>query len=260
MKLKNKVSIVTGGAQGIGKAVCLDLAKEGSDVVVADIMLDMAEEVSREIRGMGRKSVSFKLDVANAKLVNEMVRTSVDNFGRIDILANVAGIYKPGAIEDISEEDWDMVIAVNLKGTFLCSQAVGREMIKKGGGNIVNFASVAGHTPQVGINAYSPSKAGVLLLTKLMAVEWAKHNIRVNAISPGPIKTRLTDNIYNTEEKRKARSQSIPMNRFGTPEEIAKGVVFLASDESSYVTAHSLAIDGGSLSTVFYLTNILSAK
>ena len=141
MKLKDKVSIVTGGAQGIGKAVCLDLAKEGADVVVADIMLDMAEEVSREIREMGRKSVSFKLDVANAKLVNEMVRTSMDNFGRIDILANVAGIYKPGAIEDVSEEDWDRVIAVNLKGTFLCSQAVGREMIKGGGGNIVNFAN-----------------------------------------------------------------------------------------------------------------------
>jgi len=124
----------------------------------------MITEVSQEIRGMGRKSVSFKLDVANAKLVNEMVRTSMDNFGRIDILANVAGIYKPGAIEDVSEEDWDRVIAINLKGTFLCSQAVGREMIKGGGGNIVNFASVAGHTPQVGINAYSPSKAVTFLL------------------------------------------------------------------------------------------------
>ena len=260
MRLKDKVSIVTGGAQGIGKAVCLHMAQEGADVLVADLIGDMAEEVSKEIRDIGRRSMSFKLDVANAKSVDEMVQTSLDKFGRIDILANVAGIYKPGAIEDVSEEDWDRVIAVNLKGTFLCSQRVGREMIKQGGGAIVNFASVAGHTPQVGINAYSPSKAGVLLLTKLMAVEWAKYNIRVNAISPGPIKTRLTDKIYNTEEKRKARSQSIPLNRFGTPDEIAKGVVFLASDESSYVTAHSLAIDGGSLSTVFYLTNILSAK
>lgn len=260
MRLENKVSIVTGGGQGIGKAICLEFAKEGSNVLVADIMPELAEEMSEEIRGMGRKSIPFELDVANGKQVNEMVKTALDKFGRIDILANVAGIYKAGAIEDVSEEDWDRVIAVNLKGTFLCSQAAGREMIKRGSGNIVNFASVAGHTPQIGINAYSPSKAGVLLLTKIMAVEWAKHNIRVNAISPGPIKTRLTDAIYNTEEKRKARSQSIPLNRFGTPEEIAKAVVFLASDESSYVTGHPLVVDGGSLSSVFYLTGMLSAK
>jgi len=260
MKLENKVSIVTGGAQGIGEAVCLEFAKEGSDVLVADIMPELAEKVSEEIRRMGRKSVSFKLDVANTNQVNEMVKTALDKFGRIDILANVAGIYKPGAIEDVSEEDWDRVIAVNLKGTFLCSQAVGREMIKRGGGNIVNFASVAGHTPQIGINAYSPSKAAVVMLTKLMAVEWAKHSIRVNAVSPGPIKTRLTDAIYNTEVKRKVRSQSIPLNRFGTPDEIAKAVLFLASDDSSYVTGHSLLADGGSLSSVFYLTGMLSGK
>lgn len=258
MKLANRVSIVTGGGQGIGRATCLTFAREGSDVMVADIVPQLAEEVSEEIRAMGRKSHPFELDVSNGKQVKEMVRTALDNFGRIDVLANVAGIGKRSAIEDVSEEDWDRVMAVNLKGTFLSSQAVGREMIKQGGGSIVNLASVAGHTPQIYLGAYSPSKAGVLLLTKLMAVEWSKYNIRVNALSPGPIKTPLTDYIYNTEPLRSARAKAVPMNRFGSPEEVANAVVFLASDESNYVTGHSLVIDGGSLNSMFYLTGLLS--
>ena len=188
-----------------------------------------------------------------------MVRDVLKIFGRIDGLVNVAGIFMKSPIEEVSEQDWDRVIAVNLKGTFLCSQAVGREMIKQGGGSIVNFASVAGHTPQIYSGAYSPSKAGVVLLTKIMAVEWAKYNIRVNAVSPGPIVTPMTDSIYNTETLRKARTRSIPMNRFGNPEEVAKAVVFLVSDESSYVTGHALSIDGGSLDSMFYLVGLLSA-
>jgi NAD(P)-dependent dehydrogenase (short-subunit alcohol dehydrogenase family) len=258
MKLEKKVAIVTGGGQGIGRAVCLSLAREGSDVMVTDIVSQTAKGVSEEIQAMGRHSLSFEMDVSNGNQVKEMVKTALAAFGRIDVLVNVAGIFIKSPIEEVSEQDWDRVITVNLKGTFLCSQAVGKEMIKKGGGTIVNFASVAGHTPQIYSGAYSPSKAGVILLTKIMAVEWAKYNIRVNAVSPGPITTPMTDSVYNTEKLRKGRAKAIPLNRFGNPEEVAKAVVFLASDDASYITGHALAIDGGSLNSVFYLTGLIS--
>jgi len=260
MKMEKKISIVTGGGQGIGKAICLALAREGSDVVVADIVSKTVGEVSEEIRAMGRRSLSFETDVSNGSQVTEMIRAAVAAFGRIDVLVNVAGMFIKSPIEEVSEQDWDRVIAVNLKGTFLCSQATGREMIKQGGGSIVNFASVAAHTPQIFSGAYSPSKAGVALLTKVMAVEWAKYNIRVNAVSPGPIKTPMTDLIYNTEKLRKGRAKAIPLNRFGSPEEVAKAVVFLASDDASYITGHALAIDGGSLNSMFYLMGLLSSQ
>jgi NAD(P)-dependent dehydrogenase (short-subunit alcohol dehydrogenase family) len=259
MKLEKKVSIVTGGGQGIGKAICLTFAREGSDVLVTDIVPQTAKEVSEEIRAMGRRSLSFTMDVSDGNQAKEMVKTALAAFGRIDILVNVAGIFIKSPIEEVSEQDWDRVIAVNLKGTFLCSQAVGKEMIKQGGGSIVNFASVAGHTPQIYGAAYSPSKAAVVLLTKIMAVEWAKYNIRVNAVSPGPITTPMTDFVYNTEKLRKGRAKAIPLNRFGNPEEVAKAVLFLASDDASYITGHALAIDGGSLNSVFYLTGLLSS-
>lgn len=258
MRLRNRTSIVTGGAQGIGKAFCLAFAREGSDVLVADMKAREAEAVSEEIRDMGRESVTFQLDVSDGKEVKEMVKTALDAFGRIDILANVAGIFKRSAIEDVSEKDWDRVVAVNLKGTFLCCQAVGREMIRQGNGSIINLASIAAHTPQLHIAAYSPSKAGVLSLTKLMAVEWAKYNVRVNCLSPGPIETPLTDAIYHTDALRSARAKAVPMNRFGSPEEVANAAVFLASEEAAYVTGHSFVIDGGSLNSMFYLTGLLT--
>lgn len=260
MKMEKKVSIVTGGGQGIGRAICLALAREGSDVVVTDIVSQTVKEVGEEIQAMGRRSLPLEMDVSNGGQVKEMVKTALGTFGRIDVLANVAGMFIKSPMEEVSEQDWDRVIAVNLKGTFLCSQAVGREMIKQGGGSIVNFASIAAHTPQIFSGAYSPSKAGVVLLTKMMAVEWAKYNIRVNAVSPGPIRTPMTDSIYNTEKLRKGRARAIPLNRFGSPEEVAKAVVFLASDDASYITGHALAIDGGSLNSMFYLMGLLSSQ
>jgi len=260
MKLDKKVSIVTGGGRGIGRAVCLALAGEGSDVIITDIASQTAREVSEEIQSMGRRGLPFEMDVSKSDQVKKMVGAALSSFGRIDILVNVAGIFLRSPIEDVSEQDWDKVVAVNLKGTFLCSQAVGKEMIKQGGGSIVNFASVAAHTPQINLGAYSPSKAGVLLLTKIMAVEWAKYKIRVNALSPGPISTPMTDSIYNTERLKKGRAKAVPMDRFGTPEEVAKAVLFLASDDASYITGHALSIDGGALDSMFYLTGLLSAQ
>ncbi len=259
MKLEKKISIVTGGGRGIGRAICLALAREGSDVLVTDVDSQAAQEVSKEIESLGRRASSFGMDVSKSDRVKEMVSSALRSFGRIDILVNVAGIFRRSPIEDVSEEDWDRVIAVNLKGTFLCSQAVGKEMIKQQSGSIVNFASGAAHTPQINLGAYSSSKAGVLLLTKMMAVEWAKHNVRVNALSPGPISTPMTDSIYNTKKLKEGRARAVPMNRFGTPEEVAKTVVFLASDDASYITGHALVIDGGALDSMYYLTGLLSA-
>ena len=253
MRLKGKATIVTGGGQGIGEAICLAFSQEGSDVLVADIKRETAERVCKQVESIGRKSLPFKLDVSDAKQVNEMIKTALNHFGKIDILVNVAGIAKKSSFEDLSEDDWDRVMAVNLKGTFLCSQAAGREMIKQGGGCIVNIASVAGHTPEVYMGAYSPSKAGVIFLTKAMAVEWAKYKIRVNAISPGAITTPLTDYVYNTETLKKTRAKAVPMNRFGNPEEIANTAIFLASEESAYLTGQAIVVDGGALNSMYYL-------
>lgn len=233
-------------------------AREGSDVVVADIQSPSAEAVSKEVRALGRKSLPLGVDVASRSQVEEMIGAVMGAFGRIDILANVAGIFIKSPIEEVSEEDWERVMAVNLKGTFLCSQAVGRQMIKQGKGSIINIASLAAHIPQMYAGAYSPSKAGVLLLSKLMAAEWAKYHIRVNCLSPGAIATDMTEYIFNTEALRNARTKAIPMNRFGTPEEVANAAVFLASSESSYITGHSIVIDGGSLDSMHHLLRLLA--
>jgi len=254
MKLKGKVAVVTGGGQGIGEAICLGFSHEGADVLVADINVETAEKVTKEIQTLGRKSLSFKLDVSDRKQVNEMIAAALDYFGKIDILVNVAGIAKKCPFEEVSEEDWDRVMAVNLKGTFLCSQAAGKEMIKQGGGCIINTASVAGHTPEVYMGAYSPSKAGVILLTQAVAVEWAKYNIRVNAISPGPITTPLTDYVYHNEDLKRTRAKGVPMNRFGNPDEIAGTAVFLASEEAGYITGQAIVVDGGALNAMYYLS------
>jgi NAD(P)-dependent dehydrogenase (short-subunit alcohol dehydrogenase family) len=258
MKLKDKVAVVTGAAQGIGRGIALAFAREGSDVLVADIQPEKAQQVAEEIRAAGRKAESFGLDVSKSDQVGKMVKTALETFGRIDILANAAGIFIRSPIIDFSEANWDRVIAVNLKGTFLCSQAVGKEMIRQGGGSIVNIASIAGHTPQVLLGPYSPSKAGVLLLTKLMAVEWAKHNVRVNALSPGPTSTPLVDEIYKDQTLRAARQRAVPMNRFASPDEIGNAAVFMASEDASFVTGASLVVDGGSLESMYYLAGELA--
>jgi NAD(P)-dependent dehydrogenase (short-subunit alcohol dehydrogenase family) len=233
-------------------------AREGASVLVVDLVSQSAKGVSEEIQATGAKCAALELDVSSSAQVEEMVKFALRNFGSIDVLANVAGIAKRSPIEDLSEQDFDRVMAVNLKGTFLCCQAVGREMIKRGGGTIVNIASVAGHMPQVYLGAYGPSKAGVLSLTRLMSLEWAKHHIRVNSISPGPVNTPLVEKVYNTAALRSKRTRSIPMNRFGNPEEVAAGAVFLASDDSSYITGHDIVIDGGSINGLYYLTDLLS--
>jgi len=260
MKLKGKIAIVTGASQGIGRGISLGLAEAGADVVVnCDRNIEGAETVAHEIRALGRRAIVAQADVSKSDDVNRMVQQTLRAFGTIDILVNNAGIFISSPIEDLKEEDWDRVMGVNLKGVFLCCQAVGRHMIEgESGGSIINVASISGLMPEVSGGAYTPSKAGVLALTRLLAIEWAKYGIRANALSPGPIMTPLQRAAFPSEKLLAARNRAVPMNRHGTPEEMAKVVVFLASDDSSYITGADITADGGSLVSMFYLVRQLA--
>ena len=254
MKLANRVAVVTGGAGGIGEAISLAFAGEGADVVVGyHASADKAGQVRDKIQAMGRRALVCRVDVSKRAQVEQMVATAAGTLGRIDIMANVAGITLKSPMEELSEEDWDRVIDINLKGAFLCSQAGARVMIEQGGGNIINIGSVSGIAPHYNRGAYGPSKAAVAMLSKVMAVEWAGHNIRVNTIHPGTTETEMTAYSYPTAEMRARREQTIPLNRFVQPEEVAAAAVFLASDEAASITGHSLVIDGGFQNSLFQL-------
>jgi NAD(P)-dependent dehydrogenase (short-subunit alcohol dehydrogenase family) len=255
MRLKGKVALITGASRGIGSGIALKFAEEGADVVVNYYNDgDAADSVAEEIRNLGGKALTIKADVSKSMAVSGMVQKVLDTFGKIDILVNNAGIFIGGGIADLKEEIWDRVMAVNLKGVFLCCQAVGKYMIaNKVRGSIINIASISGRLPELNGNAYSPSKAGVISLSALLAVEWARYGIRVNALSPGPVMTPLQKEIYSTPALLNARNRGIPMNRHGEPEEIGKAAVFLASADSSYVTGENLSVDGGSLASMFHL-------
>lgn len=235
MRLKDKVAIVTGGGQGIGRAICLALAKEGCDAVVGDINFQTAEKVAEEIRSLQRESLAVKVDVSNSKQVNQMVEAALKEFGKIDILVNNAGTAYRGTIENMKEEDWDKVINVNLKGTFLCSRAVIKLMKKQRSGKIINLASLSGKTGGLTAGAnYAASKAGIICFTKSLAMELASCNVNVNAVSPAFIDTTMSTTF-----------PEIPIGRKGLPEDVASAVVFLASEEASFITAEILDVDGG---------------
>lgn len=262
MKLKGKVAIVTGSSQGIGSGIAWKFAEAGADVVINYYQNDeMAVAVAEQVRGFGRNALTIKADVSQGPDVNAMVQKTLDTFGKIDILVNNAGIFMGGEIAALKEEVWDRVMAVNLKGVFLCCQAVGNYMIAgRLPGSIINIASISGKLPELNGNAYSPSKAGVISLSALLAVEWAKYGIRVNSLSPGPVMTPLQQKIYSTPALLEARNRGIPMKRHGKPEEIGKAAVFLASDDASYVTGENLSVDGGSLASMYHLIHQLSLE
>lgn len=243
MELEGKVALVTGAAQGIGKAIALTLAKNGADIVVSDINLEKAQETSKEIEAMGRKSIAIKVDVSKYEEVEKMIEKIISEFGRIDILVNNAGITRDKLILRMTEEDWDAVVNVNLKGTFNCTKAAIRHMSKQKSGKIVNIASVSGEMGNPGQANYSASKAGVIGFTKTIAREFAQRGINVNAIAPGYIETPMTDVL--PEKVKEELKKMIPLERLGKPEDIAQAVLFLVSEASSYITGHVLNVNGG---------------
>ena len=246
LSLAGKVAIVSGGSRGIGKAIALMFAEAGADVVVCSRNLDgRLESVAEEIRGLGRRSLAVSADIARPAEVDNLVQRTMAEFGAIDILVNNAGTTVITPVVEHREEDWDKVMDTNLKGYFLCSRLVGRIMIDRKRGNIINIASLRGLRGSPGKVGYSVSKAGVIMLTQVLALEFASDNIRVNAIAPGWIRTELSDIVYRDPKSRKEIDATIPMGRWAAPEEIASVALFLASDFSSYITGHTLVADGG---------------
>jgi NAD(P)-dependent dehydrogenase (short-subunit alcohol dehydrogenase family) len=244
MKLKGEVAIVTGGGAGIGRAIALAMAQEGADVAAWDMNEPQAEELAAMIRQMGRKSMAFKVDVSIAPEVYAAVQKVEKEFGRIDILVNNAGICQVTPIDQIEEKDWDRMFAVNVKGVFLCSQAVMKIMLKQKRGKIINLGSVAGKVGGIASGAhYAASKAAVMCLTKSLAKFLGPHGVRVNALAPGVIETDMT--LMITGGNWKNFLATIPLGRIGDVKEVAKVAIFLASDDSSYLTGEIIDVNGG---------------
>ncbi|MBP3038309.1 3-oxoacyl-[acyl-carrier-protein] reductase [Bacillaceae bacterium Marseille-Q3522] len=244
MKLNDKIALVTGASRGIGREIALELARQGADVAVNYAgSEEKANEVVKEIQGIGRKAIAVRCDVSSSESVAVMVKETVSQFGKIDILVNNAGITRDNLLMRMKEADWDAVINTNLKGVFLCTKAVTRQMMKQRSGRIINISSIVGVSGNAGQANYVAAKAGVIGLTKTTAKELAARNITVNAIAPGFISTEMTDQL--TDELQKTMLTQIPLGRFGNPSDVANAVVFLAGDESSYITGQTIHVDGG---------------
>jgi len=241
--LEGKTAIVTGAARGIGAAIATRLANEGADIALCDLQADWLNETAAAVKAAGRKVVCYSVDVSDSEGVNEVVGAVVAEFGGVDVLINNAGITRDGLMMRMSEEDWDAVLNVNLKGTFLFTRAVSRPMMKKRAGAIVNIASIIGLIGNAGQCNYAASKAGVIALTKSAAKELASRNIRVNAVAPGFIQSKMTDAL--PEAVRDQMMGNIPMKKFGTPEDVADVVMFLAGNSAGYMTGQVLTVSGG---------------
>ncbi|HMC20807.1 MAG TPA: glucose 1-dehydrogenase [Thermoanaerobaculia bacterium] len=255
MRLANKVALITGGGSGIGKASCLLFAREGARVVVVDLKRETAEATAVEIGNAGGEARAFAADVSKARDAEGMIRFAEKAFGRVDVVFNNAGVFHPKdeSVTDTPEDIWDMVIDINLKGVYLgCKYAI-PALLRAGGGSIINTASfvaiIGAAAPQI---AYTASKGGVLSMTREIAVEFARKNIRANALCPGPVETPLLAQLLADPARRQRRLVHIPMGRFARAEEIANAALFLASDESSYVNGSTFLVDGGI--TAAYIT------
>ncbi|MBC7189790.1 SDR family oxidoreductase [Candidatus Aerophobetes bacterium] len=245
-ELAGKIAVVTGGARGIGKAICNALAKEGASVIICDIDLSTAEKTVEELKNQKFQACAFKVDVSSGKDVKRVFGKIIDEFQKVDILVNNAGVTSLTPFENITEEEWDRVLAINLKSAFLCSQAVMQGMIARRWGKIVNIASLAGKVGGLIVGAhYAVSKAGIICLTKALARRLAPYGINVNAVAPGQIKTKMTD-IWSDEDKERFRKE-IPLGRFGEPEEVAEAVLFLVSERAKFITGEILDVNGGIL-------------
>ena len=243
MRLAGKASIITGAARGIGRATALLFSREGAHVAVVDVLEDEGKRVVEEIKSRGGRGIFVRTDVSSEESVREMVDEVVREFGKIDILVNNAGIMPLGTIEETDTETWDRVMAVNLKSMYLCCKYVVPHMIRGGGGTIVNVSSINGLMGGRRMLAYATSKAGVIGLTKSLALDLAQYNIRVNAVAPRTIDTAMYRS-YRKPEEIKERIKTIPLGRLGRPEEVANVILFLASEESSYVFGDIVVIGG----------------
>ena len=243
--LKGKVALITGASRGIGKAAAIGLAREGADIAIASRKLPDLEKVAEEIKKTGRKCLPVAAHVARMEEINNLAGKVMAEFGKIDILVNNAGTNPTMASAmDVDERAWDAILGLNLKGLFFLSQAVARIMKEKGGGRIINVSSIAGISPDL-LPVYSISKAAVIMATKVMAQQWAQYKIRVNAVAPGLTKTRFSEALWNNPDILKLAMGKTPMARVAEPEEMVGGILYLASDASSYVTGQVIAIDGG---------------
>lgn len=243
MSLANRVAIVTGASRGIGRAIALKLAREGADVVVTATTLESARNTALEIESFGRKTLPLSVDVSDSAAVTAMFSAAVEAFGKVDILVNNAGITKDGLLLRMKDADWDAVIDVNLKGAFNCIREAAKLMTKARSGRIVNISSVVGEMGNAGQINYSASKAGMIGLTKSAARELAKRGVTVNAVTPGFIETDMTAVL--SEKVREDLLQQIPLERLGSPDDIANAVFFLVSPMGDYITGHVLSVNGG---------------
>ncbi len=243
MLLKGKVALITGGAQGIGRAIALRFAREGARLAVSDINVEKAKETAKELESLGCEALAIGGNVADAKAGEAMIEETLNRFGRVDILVNNAGITRDGVLLRMKDEDWDLVLAVNLKGAYHCTKAALRPFLKQKGGKIVNIASVTGQMGNAGQSNYAASKAGLMGFTKSVAREYANRNIQVNAVAPGFIDTAMSQAI--PEKGREFLIKQIPMERLGTAEDVAEAVLFLASSAADYITGQVLNVNGG---------------
>ncbi|MGD9289677.1 MAG: glucose 1-dehydrogenase [Desulfobacterales bacterium] len=245
--LEGKVAIVTGGNRGIGYAIAEGLAQTGAAVVIANRNAETGQSAAEAIKGRGFTAVAVPTDVSKKSSVENLAATVMKDFNRIDILVNSAGVIDRGPVEDFTEAQYDYIMDINLKGLFFCCQVIGKEMIRQGKGKIINISSNVSEVIQTGRVVYAASKAGVSHLTRGLALEWAKHNINVNAVGPGPTITELNRKYFEENPADlQERIDSIPMARVGKPPDMIGAAIFLASDASDYVTGQTLLVDGGS--------------
>jgi 3-oxoacyl-[acyl-carrier protein] reductase len=243
MELADQVAVITGSARGIGKTIALSLAHAGANIVVSDLNVEAGKETVQEIKSLGRDAVWVEANVSSSDDAGQLIDQAQEKFGRIDILVNNAGITRDNLLMRMSEDEWDSVIAVNLKGTYNCIRAATKIFMKQRSGRIINIASVVGQMGNAGQANYASSKAGVIGLTKSVAKELATRHVLVNAVAPGFIETAMTEKL--PEKSRDALIQLIPLARLGQPEDVAKVVLFLSSERSAYITGQVINVDGG---------------
>lgn len=243
LNFKNRVAVVTGGAQGIGKAIVMGLASNGANVVIADMNEEGVNQTKKDVESLGAKALGVKCNVSDVNDVDNLVKKTMEIFSTIDILVNNAGVTRDNLMMRMDEKDWDLVLSVNLKGPFLLTKAVTQVMMKQRYGRIVNVSSVVGLMGNAGQANYAASKGGLISLTKSVAKEFASRNITCNAVAPGFIETSMTEKLQ--DKVKESYIKAIPLNRFGTPNDVANAVLFLSSEESGYITGQIIGIDGG---------------